>query len=206
MNYKELLIRILRISLIPSIQWKSIKNDSDNARNLMWHFAFPVILFSAIGRDLGLFFVAKEVLGYSLNLIILLIFNLVSWVAIPYLLILFAAYLLNFTLPKIGIETNYLSLLKLVVYTFTPLFVVTFFVYLHPLMRILIPIGIYVFIAYTLFIFWYGLQELFEMTLEKKVGFIVVAILTGFIMIFAAQHIYGLLLGWVMPGMEAYVK
>jgi hypothetical protein len=172
----------------------------------MWHFAFPVILFSAIGRDLGLFFVAKEVLGYSLNLIILLIFNLVSWVAIPYLLILIAAYLLNFTLPKIGIETNYLSLLKLVVYTFTPLFVVTFFVYLHPLMRILIPIGIYVFIAYTLFIFWYGLQELFEMTLEKKVGFIVVAILTGFIMIFAAQHIYGLLLGWVMPGMEAYVK
>jgi hypothetical protein len=172
----------------------------------MWHFAFPVILFSAIGRDLGLFFVAKEVLGYSINLIILLIFNLVSWVAIPYLLILFAAYLLNFTLPKIGIETNYLSLLKLVVYTFTPLFVVTFFVYLHPLMRILIPIGIYVFIAYTLFIFWYGLQELFEMTLEKKVGFIVVAILTGFIMIFAAQHIYGLLLGWVMPGMEAYVK
>jgi hypothetical protein len=119
---------------------------------------------------------------------------------------LLAASMLNFALPKLGIETDYLRILKLVVYTFTPLFIVTFFVYLHPLLRILIPIGIYVFIAYTFYIFWYGVQEMFDITLEKKLRFIVITIIVGFIMIFIAQHIYGLLLGWVMPGMEAYVK
>jgi hypothetical protein len=196
----------LRISLIPSIQWKEIKNEKDTSKELMWNFAFPVILFSAIGRDIGLLFVAKSVLGYSFNLALLLLFNLVSWVVIPYLLIIFAAYLLNFTLPRLGIETDYLRILKLVVYTFTPLFIVTFFVYLHPLLRILIPIGIYIFIAYTLYVFWYGVQELFDITLEKKLRFIVITILVGFVIIFLAQHIYGLLLGWVMPGMEAYVK
>jgi hypothetical protein len=114
--------------------------------------------------------------------------------------------MLNFTLPKLGIETDYLRILKLVVYTFTPLFIVTFFVYLHPLLRILIPIGIYVFIAYTFYIFWYGVQEMFDITLEKKLRFIIITIAVGFVMIFLAQHIYGILLGWVMPGMEAYVK
>jgi hypothetical protein len=206
MHYKEIISKALRISLIPSIQWKEIKNEKDTPKELMWNFAFPVILFSAIGRDIGLLFVAKSVLGYSLNLALLLLFNLVSWVVIPYLLIIFAAYLLNFTLPRLGIETDYLRILKLVVYTFTPLFIVTFFVYLHPLLRILIPIGIYIFIAYTLYVFWYGVQELFDITLEKKLRFIVITILVGFLIIFLAQHIYGLLLGWVMPGMEAYVK
>ncbi len=196
----------MRISLIPSVEWKVIKNEQETPKELMWNFAFPVILFSAVGRDIGLFLVAKSVLGYSLNLAILLLFNLVSWVLIPYLLVMLAAYLLDFSLPKLGIETDYLRVLKLVLYTFTPLFIVTFFLYLHPLLRILIPIGIYIFIAYTLYVFWYGVQELFDITLEKKLRFIVITILVGFIIIFLAQHIYGLLLGWVMPGMEAYVK
>ncbi len=196
----------MRISLMPSVEWKTIKTEQETPRELMWNFAFPIILFSAIGRDIGLFFVVKAVLGYSLNLAILLVFNLISWVLIPYLLILIAAYILNFGLPKLGIETDLLSVLKVVLYTFTPLFIVTFFVYLHPLLRILIPIGIYVFIAYTFYVFWYGVQELFDITLEKKLRFIVITIVVGFLGIFVAQHIYGLLLGWVMPGMEAYVK
>jgi len=206
MKIKELFIKAMRVSLIPSVEWKAIKIEQETPKELMWHFAFPIILFSAIGRDIGLFFVASAVLGYSLNLAILMTFNLLSWVIIPYILILAAAYMLNFTLPKLGIDTDYLRILKLVVYTFTPLFIVTFFVYLHPLLRILIPIGIYVFIAYTFYIFWYGVQEMFDITLEKKLRFIIITIAVGFIMIFLAQHIYGLMLGWVMPGMEAYVK
>ncbi len=206
MNYKELISKAIRISLIPSIEWKEIKNEKETPKGLMWNFAFPIILFSAIGRDIGLFFVAKAVLGYTFNLVLLLLFNLVSWVVIPYLLIVLAAYTLNFALPKLGIDTDHLRILKLVVYTFTPLFIVTFFVYLHPLLRILIPIGIYIYIAYTLYVFWYGVQEMFDITLEKKLRFIVITIIVGFLIIFLAQHIYGLLLGWVMPGMEAYVK
>lgn len=206
MKIKEIVVKAMRISLIPSVEWKVIKNEQETPKELMWNFAFPVILFSAVGRDIGLFLVAKSVLGYSLNLAILLLFNLVSWVLIPYLLVMLAAYLLDFSLPKLGIETDYLRVLKLVLYTFTPLFIVTFFLYLHPLLRILIPIGIYIFIAYTVYVFWYGVQELFDITLEKKLRFIVITILVGFIIIFLAQHIYGLLLGWVMPGMEAYVK
>jgi len=206
MKFKELVIKAMRVSLIPSIEWKAIRDEQETPKELMWNFAFPIIIFSAIGRDIGLFFIAKAVLGISLNLAVLLLFNLISWIVIPYLLILLGATMLNFTLPKLGIETDYLRILKLVVYTFTPLFIVTFFIYLHPLLRILIPIGIYIFIVYILYVFWYGVQEMFDITLEKKLRFIVITIGVGFVMIFLAQHIYGLLLGWVMPGMEAYVK
>jgi len=196
----------MRISLIPSIEWKAIRDEQETPKELMWNFAFPIILFSAVGRDFGVFFATKAVLGYTLHLVLFLLFNLISWVVIPYLLILFAVYLLNFALPKIGVETDYMRLLKLVVYTFTPLFIATFFVYFHPLLKILIAFGLYIFIAYTLFVFWYGVHELFEMPIEKKLRFIVITIPVGFFIIFLTQHIYGLLSDWVFPGMAAYVR
>ena len=206
MKLKEIFIKALRISLLPSVEWKVIREDVETPKGLMWHFAFPIILFSAIGRDFGLFLVAKAVLGFSWNLVMLLLFNLVSWVVIPYLVILIAAYSLNFTFRFLGFETDLMRMLKLMVYTFTPLLICTFFVYLHPLLRMLIPIGIYVFMAYTLYMFWYGVQELFVFSIEKKLGLIVITVSVFFFMIFFAQHIYGLLLEWAMPGMEAYVK
>jgi len=196
----------MRISLIPSDQWKVIARQQESVKELLWGFAFPVILFSAVGRDIGLFFVVKPVLGFSFNLVKLLVFNLVSWVAIPYFLILAATFLLNFSLPRLGIETDYFRILKLVVYTFTPLFIVTFFVYLHPLLRLLIPIGIFIFIAYTLLVFWYGVQELFAITLGRKLEFVVIAVAVAFAAIFLAQDFYSRMVGWVIPGMEAYVK
>ncbi len=206
MSYKELIIKAMRITLIPSHEWRVIKNEQQTPKELMWHFAFPIILFSAIGRDFGVFFATKAVLGYTFHLVLFLLFNLISWVLIPYLLILLSVYLLNFTLPRLGVETDFLRLLKLVVYTFTPLFIATFFVYFHPVLKILIPIGLFIFIAYTLFVFWYGVHELFEMPIDKKLRFIVITIPVGFFIIFLIQHIYSLLLDWVFPGMATYVR
>lgn len=206
MNFKELIVKSLRISLIPSIQWKVIAKETTSVKDLLWGFLFPIILFSAIGRNIGLFFAVKPVLGLSLNLVILLVFNLIAWIVIPYLLIIFASYLLNFTLPRFGIESSLNQTLKLTVYTFTPIFLVTFFVYLHPLLRILIPIGMYIFLAYTLYVFWYGVQELFQISLEKKLRFIIISVVIAFLIIFLSQHLYSQLVGFIIPGMEAYVK
>lgn len=206
MKFKELLRRAARITLIPSIEWKVIAGEAETQRDLLWGFAFPVVLFSAFGRDIGMFFVLKPVFGYSLNLVLMLVYNLVSWVIIPYLLILGGAYLLNFLLPRLGIQTDFIRTLKLVVYTFTPLFLLTFFIYLHPLLRMLIPIGIYIFLAYTFYVFWYGVQDMYQISLDKKLRFIVIAVLVGFIAIFLAQHIFSQLTGLIWSGMEAYFK
>ncbi|NVO18311.1 MAG: DUF1282 family protein [Bacteroidetes bacterium] len=206
MKLIEVISRVIKISLLPSMQWKVIRDQQDSNKMLLWEYGFPIILFSAIGRSIGLFFTIKPVLGFSWELVSVLFFNLISWVAIPYLLLISATFLISITLPRIGIETSLNRTLKLVLYTFTPLFVVTFLVYLHPLMRIMIPLGLYIFIAYTLYIYWYGVQELFQISLEKKIGFIVVTICIAFGAIFIAQHIYAQLIDWFLPGMAAYVK
>jgi hypothetical protein len=206
MKLIEVISRVVKISLLPSLQWKVIREQQESNKELLWGYAFPVILFSAIGRTIGLIITVAPVLGFSLQLFLVVLFNLIAWVSIPYALIFIATFLISFFFPKIGIETGFNPTLKLVLYTFTPLFIATFIVYLHPLMRILIPLGIYVFIAYTLYIYWYGVQELFQISLEKKISFIVVTIGIAFGAIFISQHIYGLLIDLLLPGMAAYVK
>ncbi len=206
MKLQEVVSRVVRISLLPSIQWKIIRDQQDNNKDLLWGYIFPIILFSSVGRTIGLFFTVKPVLGFSLMLFYVLSVNIIAWIAIPYLLIFTATYIISLALPRFGIETDFNRTLKLVVYTFTPLFIATFVVYLHPLMRILIPLGIYLFIAYTLYIFWYGVQELFQITIEKKIGFVIIAVAVAFGAIFLAQHLYGLLVDLMIPGMAAYVK
>jgi hypothetical protein len=206
MKLKEIISRAVRITLIPSHQWKVIRDEVCTPRSLLWDYGFPIILFSALGRTIGVFFSLFPVLGISLKLFLVLFVNLVAWVLIPYLLVLSASYVLYWGLPKLGIENDLVRSVKLVLYTFTPVFIFTFFVYLHPLLRILIPMGIYVFIAYTLYVFWYGVRELYEVPLEKKVRLIVVAVALAFGAMFLAQHLFGLLMNFMIPGMETYVK
>jgi hypothetical protein len=206
MKLKEIIDKAVRITLIPSHQWKIVRDDVCTAKSLLIEYGFPIILFSAFGRTIGVFFSLLPVLGYSLKLVLVLLVNLAAWVVIPYLLVLAAAYILNWGLPKLGIENDLVRSIKLVIYTFTPIFIFTFFVYLHPLLRILIPMGIYVFIAYTLYVFWYGVRELYEVPLEKKVGLIVFSVAIAFGAMFLAQHLFGLLMNLIIPGMETYVK
>ena len=61
-------------------------------------------------------------------------------------------------------------------------------------------------VAYTLLVFWYGVQYLFAITLGKKLEFVVIAVAVAFAAIFLAQDFYSRMVGWVIPGMEAYVK
>lgn len=206
MKLIEVISRVVKISLLPSMQWKAIRNEEESTRELLWGYGFPVIFFSAIGRSIGLVISVIPVLGLSWMFVYVVLFNLVAWVLIPYLLIITASFLIAYFIPRLGIATDFNRVLKLVIYTFTPLFIATFVVYLHPLMRILIPLGIYVFLLYTLYIYWYGVKELFQTSLEKKIGFIVITIALAFGAIFIAQHIYGLLVDWFIPGMAAYVK
>ncbi|HPT15419.1 MAG TPA: Yip1 family protein [Bacteroidales bacterium] len=206
MKLKEIISRAVRITLIPSHQWKVIRDDVCTPKSLLLDYGFPIILFSAVGRTIGVFFSLFPVLGISLKLFLVLFVNLAAWVVIPYLLVLSASYILNWGLPQLGIENDLVRSVKLVLYTFTPVFIFTFFVYLHPLLRILIPMGIYVFIAYTLYVFWYGVRELYEVPLEKKVRLIVVSVALAFGAMFLAQHLFGLLMNLMIPGMETYVK
>ena len=177
----------LLLMIFPSREWLVIRDAPYTLRMLLYNYALPVVIFSALGKTIGSIFSVQSDWNSPNNLWFMLffpVFNFLAWMAISYLIIFFSVIILNGLVPSFGAERNMLNTYKLVVFAYTPLLIVTFFVYLHPILRLLIPIGLPIFAAYTLYLLWYGVRDLFRMPFERRIGFIVLLMLLELLFFF----------------------
>lgn len=194
------------LMILPSHEWRVIRDSEMTIKQLLYGYALPIIVFSALGKTIGSIFSVQSFWGFSWFMLLFPLYNFMSWILISYLVILFSALILDRLSPGFGAEHNLNNSYKLVVYAYTPLLVATFFVYLHPILRILIPIGMYVFGAYTLYILWYGVHELYDIPLEKRVGFIFLVILIELVFFFFIGKGLELMTDSLFPGMTIYLR
>ena len=194
------------LMILPSHEWRIIRDTPVTINMLLFNYALPVIVFSAIGKTIGSIFSIQSYWGFTWFMFLFPLYNFVSWILISFLVIFFSAMLLNRLSPGFGVQQNLVNAYKLVVYAYTPLLVVTFFVYLHPILRLLIPIGMYVFGAYTIYILWYGVHELYEIPLEKRVGFILLVILVEMVFFFFIGKGFEIMTDSLFPGMTIYLR
>jgi hypothetical protein len=194
------------LMILPSHEWRVIRDSETTIKQLLYGYALPIIIFSALGKTIGSIFSVQSFWGFSWFMLLFPLYNFISWILISYLIILFSALILDRLSPGFGAEPNLHNSYKLVVYAYTPLLVATFFVYLHPILRILIPIGMYIFGAYTLYILWYGVHELYDIPLEKRVGFILLVILIELVFFFFIGKGLELMTDSLFPGMTIYLR
>jgi len=194
------------LMILPSHEWRVIRDTPVTINMLLFNYALPIIVFSAIGKTIGSIFSIQSYWGFSWFMFLFPLYNFVSWILISFLIIFFSAMLLNRLSPGFGAQQNIVNAYKLVVYAYTPLLVVTFFVYLHPILRLLIPIGMYVFGAYTIYILWYGVHELYEIPLEKRIGFILLVILVELVFFFFIGKGFEIMTDSIFPGMAIYLR
>jgi hypothetical protein len=194
------------LMVLPSHEWKVIRDSTVTINALLYDYALPIIIFSALGETIGSYFSIQSFWGFSWFMLLFPLYNFISWIIISYLVVFFSAILLNRLAPGFGAQYNLLNSYKLVVYAYTPLLIVTFFVYLHPVLRLLIPLGLYVFCAYTLYILWYGVHELYDIPIEKRIGFILLVILIEVVFFFFLAKGTEIMTESLFPGMTVYLR
>lgn len=194
------------LMILPSFEWRVIRDTPMTTKMLFYNYALPVIIFSAIGKTIGSIFAIQSYWGFSWFMFLFPLYNFVSWIAMSYLVIFLSAIILNKLTPGFGAKNDLINTYKLVVYAYTPLLVATFFVYLHPVLRLLVPIGMYVFAVYTLYILWYGVHELYEIHLEKRVGFIFLVILIELFFFFFLGKGFEITTNSLFPDMAIYLR
>jgi hypothetical protein len=193
------------LMIFPSREWLVIRDEDYTLKMLLYNYALPIIMFSALGKTIGSIFSVKSYWGFSMFMLLFPLFNFLAWIVISYLIIFFSVIVLNGLVPSFGVGRNVLNTYKLVVYTYTPLLIVTFFVYLHPIMRLLIPIGLPIFGVYTLYVLWYGVQDLFQMPFERRIGFIALLMLIELLFFFFLGRGLMLITDLIFPGMSIYL-
>lgn len=199
----------LLLMIFPSKEWLVIRDEPYTIRMLLYNYALPIVIFSALGKTIGSIFSVQSQWGEPHNLWFMLlfpVFNFLAWVAITYLIIFFSVIILNALVPGFGAERNLLNTYKLVVYAYTPLLIVSFFVYLHPILRLLIPIGVPIFGIYTLYLLWYGVQDMFQMPFEKRIGFIALLMMLELSFFFFLGRGVMLMTEFFFPGMSTYIQ
>jgi hypothetical protein len=197
------------LMIFPSREWLVIRDAPYTLKMLLYNYALPIVIFSALGKTIGSVFSVQSSWSLPNNLWFMLLFpafNFLAWIAISYLIIYFSVIILNGLVPGFGADRNLLNTYKLVVYAYTPLLIVSFFVYLHPVLRLLIPIGLPIFGIYTLYLLWYGVQDLFQMPLERRMGFIAVLMLLELFLFFILGRGLGYLTDFFFTNMSFYIR
>ena len=198
----------LLLMIFPSREWLVIRDAPYTLKMLLYNYALPIVIFSAIGKTIGSLFSVQSYWSSPDNLGFMLlfpVFNFLAWIAISYLIIFFSVIILNGLVPGFGAERSLLDTYKLVIFAYTPLLIVTFFVYLHPILRLLIPIGLPIFGIYSLYLLWYGVKDLFQMPFERRIGFIALLMLLELFLFFILGRGLVYMTGLLFPGMSTYI-
>ncbi|MGI6342410.1 MAG: Yip1 family protein [Bacteroidales bacterium] len=181
MSIKYIIVRAIRITLIPSAEWQTIAEEKSSLSTLFFNYSLFLIMFSAIGRTIGISFIVFPFYKFSSELWLALGFYFLYWTVFSLLLIIAITYILNWILRILKFDTKIIKSAKLVVYSFTPLFLFSFIIFIHPVLHVLIPVGILVFALYIIFILWYGIRNLFEGKNNPKVAYYIIAVIVIFL-------------------------
>lgn len=195
----------LLLMIFPSREWLVIRDAPYTMQMLLYNYALPIVIFSAFGKTIGSIFSVQSYWGLSWFMLLFPVFNFLAWIAISYLIIFFSVIILNGLVPSFGAERSMLNTYKLVIFAYTPLLIVTFFVYLHPILRLLIPIGLPLFGAYSLYVLWYGVQDLFQMPFERRIGFIASLMLLELLFFFFLGRGMVFMTDFFFPAMSIYI-
>lgn len=193
--------RAKNILITPKTEWEVIKNEQTSVSDLFTKYVLILALIPAVAG-----FIGQSLVGISLGpfgsykmpvgrgLLYLVLYYGLS-VGAVYLL----AFIVDALAPSFGSKKDFLDSLKVVVYSYTAVWVAGIF-QIIPILGFLGVIGS----LYGLFLMYLGLKIVKETPQDKLVGYFIVTIIVSIIVYFIIGMIVGAIAfgGMMMDGLQ----
>lgn len=153
----------------PKEFWKDKKVNPSTPVELWWGFFIPLLILVAISVFVGEFF------GRSDFFVEYPVLKAVKVVLLFLLLYLISVFLTNELIKTFGGEKDLLSVRRLIVYSMTPLLLVSVITGFFPFLYVLDILGVYSF-----YIFWIGAKELLVMPADKQNSYMIITMVVNF--------------------------
>ena len=166
---QRLILAIRENILNPKEFWKKQKETSENFSHQITGFFIPFIAAIGFAVFLGEFFTSSHFyMGYAVMKALrkLVLFILHFSISI---------YLTNELIKTFNGQKDIVTVRKLVLFSMTPLLLVSIVTGLFQFLYVLDILGVYSF-----YIFWLGANELLELPKEKKESYIIITIIVNF--------------------------
>jgi len=161
-NIKEILIN-------PRDFWADKKQSSNAPSGLWWEFFIPLVVAVAISVFVGEFFRRSD---FFVEYPVLKAVKAIMLFLFQYLV---SVFLTNELIKTFGGEKDLIAVRKLVIYSMTPLLLVSAITGLFPFLYVMDILGIYSF-----YIFWLGAKELLILPDNKQNSYILITIVVNF--------------------------
>lgn len=195
MDRKSVQQRIRGIILFPKWEWKTINLEKRPLKDVFMSFAFPLILLGAASQFVGSFLFVKNEMDidayrFSLPLIHAGYFIFVQVVT----LMLTTVFVFGLS-EKFLSEKDYSRSGKLVVYSFTPVYLLYILANLHvSLGFIMIPA------LYSIVLFWTGLPIMIHTPARKVPAYVFIIFISVFGILFISSRLLAFLSSLIFPG------
>ena len=184
----NLVNRAKSILISPNTEWDVIHSEATSTSELISGYAVILAAIPAVAGFLGYYLIGIS-LGAFGN-IRLPIGTAITWAALTYVLSLVSVYVLGLIIdalaPSFGSTKDFISSLKIAVYSYTAVWVAGIF-HLIPSLSILAALaGIY-----SLFLLYLGLKKVKATPDDKLIGYFIVTIVVALVLYFVIGAIIG---------------
>ncbi len=178
-SFSKITTQIKELLFTPTEFWKQEK-EKDEPTKLLWvTYMLPIVLVVAVAVFIGEFFKRTD---FFIEYPLLKAFREIILFILQYFI---SVFLTTELMKTFGAEKNIVLVRKLVVYSMTPLMLVSVLTGLFPFLYVLDILGVYSF-----YLFWVGAKELLTFPDNKEHSYIILTILVNF---FAFSF-----LGWIL--------
>jgi hypothetical protein len=168
-SFSKIISQVKEVILNPKDFWISKKETKEDQMELLAGYFFPILVLVAVIVFLGEFFRSTHFyMGYA---VLKAVREVILFVLEYYLAVFFTTELMK----TFGSEKNIVAARKLVVYSFTPLLLVSMVTGLFPFLYVLDILGLYSF-----YIFWVGVGELLVFPEQKQSSYAIITIVVNF--------------------------
>jgi len=184
MDFNAIFTRAKNILIQPATEWEVVKGETSDKNAVLKDYALPLIILVAIASFLGgLIFTRFEFLiGY-------IVAKAVGDFIVAFLGIYISAIVINKLASSFGSKKDTNAAFKLVIYSFTPVFIAQIVANLIPPLFFVAIFGLYI-----IYLLWMGLGTMMGTPEDKKVGYVVVSSLLIFVIYALLTFFLGLIL------------
>jgi len=176
----NLVDRAKNIILNPSKEWEVIKTENISNSDLFTKYAMILAAIPAVCGFIGysLFSVSYGLFSYKIS-----VGSSITWAVLQYILNLGGVYVLALIIdalaPTFGCTKDLNAALKIVVFSYTPAWLIGVF-NLFPVLSIIVLLGS----IYSLILLYMGLERVKSVPKDKMVGYFIVTIIVAIVVYF----------------------
>ena len=157
MDFKMFTDRIKNLITNPAEEWKAIKEEPDDKAVVIRDYALPFIVLLALSNFMGILIFKNYV-----TIVYMVISTLVVFIG-AFLSIYISATIISQIAPSFGSSKDITKAYKLVIYSYTAVFITHSIANLIPPLFFIVILGLY-----SVYILWIGLGILMETPEDKK--------------------------------------